>query len=1147
MASKDDLLFAQTALKKNLISRDQARECLDAVAKATVAGVPMSMDQIFISRGLLTPDQVEEIMVAMGRSGPRTKLNVVGDFRIIGKLGEGGMGIVYRAKQLSLDRDVALKILPPRLAADDSFVERFHREARSAARLNHPNIIQVYAAGVDKGYNYMAMELVDGATTLEILERKGRFPEKVAIRLLTEIAQALDQAHASGVVHRDIKPDNIMMTRDGISKLADLGLAKETVSASVTQSGAIVGTPRYMSPEQARGAQKIDGRADLYSLGASVYHLTAGAPAFDGENAMQVILKHLNEEPPPLSSVAPHLSDAFCAVIDKATQKDPADRYQSAKELAAVLESLAATPTAPIGAPLLEPPPQSAPGLAFADPSAASAPPETPEAHPPAQSGIDLSRESLKFADATPPPDAAPAPPTGPGHGPAPAGRPQGRPASMPPPISSQTPSSTAARDFATKDPLVVKRGVFLGLLKTAILIAVLGGAGYGVWRLKDRLPAAKGPEEVIDRQAEAAKALRGLLYDLEQNPHRYLTNLEKLEAFDGEHLDTENRAKLESTIEKVKRSIETEGQKHLEATKKKVGEALEKKDFVGAMGAAKAFPEQLLTDRWEARVEELCSQIKAEAKAELEARLLSVSEAVSNGNLIEAARLKAAFSIESLKALGPEAAAQLRAAFDAAVVSLSDRSAARKAIRETVTALHQILEDGRIFEAFDFSSKTLADVNWIKTVSPEPKSVILRKELAALRELYAKVVEFLEAHVGREFKFRSSQATIHSFKDGKITMDLEGIRPYRDKPLSEVLIKSDIELFARAASWEEDEAELDRKVAIFYLMIGEIDEARRLFKKLPAEAAADYQEELAFHESLEELRETMAYVPATKFPMGTDQTLLDKVVEGIHSIPEGRAIEGGLLRAETPRREIELGAFFIDKYEVSNRRYAKFLEDILKTKDHSRCHPQEPEGRDHTPKAWFDRNVGQSQESLPVVGIDWFDAYAFAAWSGMRLPTEAEWECAASWDPKLKRKSEYPWGSRRYNPRYARFAKLEENRIVVDTEDGYEYAMPVKGHSFGKSAVGCLNMAGNVWEWVADWFAPKYELEGILKNPQGPEGGSSRVIRGGSYETVYFTGRSTARAAADPGKREFDIGFRCAADPPVLLPVRLNRYDASP
>jgi len=719
----------------------------------------------------------------------------------------------------------------------------------------------------------------------------------------------------------------------------------------------------------------------------------------------------------------------------------------------------------------------------------------------------------------------------------------------MPPPTSIQTSSPATAHDFSTKDPLVVSQGISLGFLKVAVLIAILGGVGYAVWHVMQRIPDGREEEEVLNRQAEAAKALRGLMYDVEQSPNRYITNLEKLEAFDGEHLDTENQAKLETAIEKAKRRIETDGQRHLDAMGEKIEKALAEKDFVGAMDAAGSFPEQLLTDKWQEKLEGLRSRVRAAAKTELEAQLRAVSEAVSKGDLVEAAKLKAAFSSEGLKALGPDVAAQLRAAFDAAVVSLSARREAREAIRKAVTELHQILEGGRAFEAFEFSSSTLKDEDWVKIVSPEPKSAILRKELAALRELHAKVVEFIEAHVGRKFEFRNTQATIHSFdvETGRISMDLQGMRQHRDKPLSEILIKSDIELFARAASWDEDEAELDRKVAIFYLLIGEIDEARRLFNRLPAEAKANYQEELNFHESFEEMRETMAFVPATEFPMGTDQTLLDRVVKGIRSTPEGDTVDEGFLRAEAPRREIELGPFFIDKYEVSNQRYGKFLEDFLKTKDHSRCHPQEPDGKDHTPKAWFDRKVGESQKSLPVVGIDWFDAYAFAAWSGFRLPTEAEWECAASWDPKLERKAEYPWGSRRYHSRFARFAALKDNKLVVDTEDDYEYAMPVKSHSYGKSPVGCLNMAGNVWEWVTDWYAPKYELAGALKNPRGPERGNTRVLRGGSYQTVYYTGRSTARYAADPNRREFDTGFRCAADPPVLLPVRLNRYGAKP
>jgi serine/threonine-protein kinase len=265
--------------------------------------------------------------------------NQLGDFRLLKKLGEGGMGTVYKARQVSMDRDVALKVLPKNLAKDKDFVERFYREARSSAKLDHPNIVRGIAVGEEKGFHYFAMEFIDGDTCEKLLAEQGKLKVGDAVKIAIDIAQALDHAHAKGLVHRDIKPENILITRDGTVKLADLGLAKETdENSSLTQTGSGFGTPYYMPPEQARNAKHVDNRSDLYALGATLYHLLTGKLPFEGETAIEILTAKEEGQHVPARRTNPDIPELLDLVIDKMMARDPKDRYQTAADVVAALE-----------------------------------------------------------------------------------------------------------------------------------------------------------------------------------------------------------------------------------------------------------------------------------------------------------------------------------------------------------------------------------------------------------------------------------------------------------------------------------------------------------------------------------------------------------------------------------------------------------------------------------------------------------------------------------------------------------------------------------------------------------------------------------------------------------------------------------------
>jgi predicted Zn finger-like uncharacterized protein len=265
---------------------------------------------------------------------------MLGGYQVLRKLGQGGMGAVYEARQIALDRSVALKVLPAELAANKAFILRFTREALSVAKLNHNNIIQIYDVGKADGTYFFAMEFVRGTTLQRIVEKEGKIEPATAVGYIIQAARGLEYAHRKNIIHRDIKPDNIMLNEEGIAKVADLGLAKDVQDqeASMTMAGIGMGTPHYMSPEQATDAKNCDARADIYSLGCTLYHLLAGRVPYDGGSAYEIITKHVQEPLPPPHTVVTGLPEDLSAIITKMMGKKKEERYASMAEVIAALE-----------------------------------------------------------------------------------------------------------------------------------------------------------------------------------------------------------------------------------------------------------------------------------------------------------------------------------------------------------------------------------------------------------------------------------------------------------------------------------------------------------------------------------------------------------------------------------------------------------------------------------------------------------------------------------------------------------------------------------------------------------------------------------------------------------------------------------------
>lgn len=325
---ENDVLFGELARFERFVTEEQVAEALRISQRLRAEGRPKKLGKIMVKLGYLTATQAKYLLRLQRTPDP------IDGYKLLERRGQGGMGVVYRALQKSMKREVALKILAPRFAQNARFLQRFVREAKLAATLNHPNIVGAIDVGESNEFHYYVMEYVDGWSVAEILREDGAFEEAEALDIVVQVAKALQHASEHQIVHRDVKPENILVTPDGVAKLADLGLSKRmTADCSITTEGKTLGTPFYVSPELARGARDVDIRSDIYSLGATLYHMLVGEPPFAGDNPATVMARHIAEEPVPVKRRRRDVSLATSRLVEKMMAKDPAKRYQSAEEL----------------------------------------------------------------------------------------------------------------------------------------------------------------------------------------------------------------------------------------------------------------------------------------------------------------------------------------------------------------------------------------------------------------------------------------------------------------------------------------------------------------------------------------------------------------------------------------------------------------------------------------------------------------------------------------------------------------------------------------------------------------------------------------------------------------------------------------------
>ncbi len=330
----DDLL--REAIRRGYLEATQVDSILKVQKDASERGFTMPVSKILVMRGVLTSAQVDSIT-----NGDRPKtVQQFGPYEIITKLGEGAMGTVYKAiRSEAPDKPVALKILNPSTVTDPEANQRFQREAQALVAMKHPNIVQGYESGEINGRLYVAMEFLDGKLLCDVLRERGALPEKEAIQIGLDIAQALEYMHGQGYVHRDVKPDNMVVTSDGHAKLTDLGLAKSTNNAAaLTAAGKTFGTPAYMSPEHLSCEKTLDIRTDIYSLGAAIFHAVTGSLPFDASNPFEVIGMVLDKPTPDAHERRKEVSKNLAALLKTMMAKDRLQRHPTPTEVVADLE-----------------------------------------------------------------------------------------------------------------------------------------------------------------------------------------------------------------------------------------------------------------------------------------------------------------------------------------------------------------------------------------------------------------------------------------------------------------------------------------------------------------------------------------------------------------------------------------------------------------------------------------------------------------------------------------------------------------------------------------------------------------------------------------------------------------------------------------
>jgi formylglycine-generating enzyme required for sulfatase activity/tRNA A-37 threonylcarbamoyl transferase component Bud32 len=961
----------------------------------------------------------------------------LGRYQIVELVGRGAMAEVYKAHQPALDRYVAVKLMHSFLAEDKNFLRRFQREAKAAAQLRHPNIVQVHDFEVMDGlYYYIIMEFIDGHTLRsklqELADANEIMPSDEAIRIAGEVASALSYAHGHGMIHRDIKPSNVMINRENHVILTDFGIAKILGDTQYTITGAIAGTPNYISPELGLG-KPGDARGDIYSLGAMFFQMVTGQLPYQADSAVVVLLKHVNDPVPIASQLNPALPPDIDRIIFKAMAKNPDDRYQTADEFIQHLNqvkaglsipdaALSSLPAAPVG--LGE---QAATGFPDAPPSFMSP--------VPALSGdFRLAPYTLSAGHAaTDPTDL---------------------------PTVCDTDWDRAVDHFA--------KGYITDWLRE----------GVNRLRADYQHGLADGLESIAVRAEAIIQRIQKEDDDIVRNAGLE-EFLESLGATPPVMDITPKRLDLPAvgvgeTGQPVILTITNKGRGYLFGS------------IVCRLPWLKATPEW-----FGCAAEESCT--------------VTVKPDLSG---LPAGRIHSPHGLQ-VRSIGGDQDLTVQVDILPSVlqtdVSTLDFGAVGQG--ESVQAILTLRNSGRGY----LIGRVRCRVPWLMA-SPEQFKVLAGDSIQVAvnadsqtlspgdtAHAWALVVDSNGGHaiLGVQMRVLSPRLEVKPAQIDLGTIDL--IQPGAGRNAELTVRNAGPGVLTGAVTTEADWLAVEP--AAFRCRAGEAQQLRLSTTQL---RTGDHRQPVHVVSNA-----GVAEVPVLL------QVRFSLEPEMVH-IPAGEFLRGSqernkrALASEKPQRRIYLEEYWIGKYPVTNAQYAVFVEAT---------------GR-RPPKHWEGGLPPEGKENHPVVNVSWWDALAYCRWltemtdKPYRLPTEAQWEKAA----RGTNRRVYPWGNRWDSQK----CNTREGRKGGTT--------PVGAYSpAGDSPYGCADMAGNVLEWVADWYSEDhYAGSSVSQNPHGPASGAVKVLRSGSWSANRWGTRCASRLYGNRKGTRPEVGFRCAIFTPL-------------
>ena len=1175
-APDGDEQFVRSVLEKGLLSQSQIEQCREAKKKLMKSGQERSLAGIAAEKTFLSQTQADQIdREALPTHVPK----VAGNYEIVRQIGEGGMGTVYKGRHTKLGSYAAVKFLPARLAQDPNFVQRFEREARLAAQLTSPFSVRTFDVGESEGTRCIYMEYVEGESLDELLRREKQFDEKRALTIIRDVASALEEAHELGIIHRDIKPANILLSRRGTPKVADLGLAKDVEKGgqgSLTSYGAILGTPSYMSPEQAMGLPDLDARSDIYSLGASLYRMVVGDVPFRGETPVNVMHKIATDPLMAPLERNPKLSRETGALICKMMAKDRKDRYQSMAEVRAGIEAILSGEQTGLeyeqSVVLLHPEERIRPAKAPSRPG----PPKTKLAIG-VGAGI-LALVVVAFfvfrSSGTAPKPAKP-------------------PAEPEPTVAA--PPTTAPGTTPVETPVMPADA-------TAVTLMAEANEAVRNARWEQARALAEKVREQFPKSPEAAQAAT-----LIQTAQREMAIQELMTlAGTGEPIeavaridDARRQWPNENRLAELRRTAEGRFEKAYGDAMAQGTVAEKRQDFAGAVGAYERALKYRDTDdaRDKLKSAQLREQlVDAGQSKDAIARLLAVADT------LEKSRDESAKNVRAETRELVDARTRARAAMDHARLFHDDMGSAAKAdfaladeklsrgeealnqlspVAVTADAQHRIAVDFREAEVrLDKAALTTFDELYPgideQMRGPDYAAGLLRLHEAksrfsaypGLKRLVAEydpdgdgedIIALVAATRAQASDYDSPEEAAEACAKlddacGRCETFKSDTDTGRKAASMKILVLAR-RAAARDAAGNPLEALADAASAAH--MVGDGEPFGDLLSSAAAHAVRKLGEELTAGHAPEFVGKAGALLDgemcsAARWSLGEairkapflrdfmrdtglvgawSKTIARFEPHGMVTVPAGTYPLGlkyeGLVTLtpnNSPEQPVRLGEFFIDAKEVTNEDFKRFVDDGGYSDDRwwgdvngDRKTFVDATGKPG-PKNWRECRFPAGRDKMPVVGVSCMEAAAYARWAGKRLPTEAEWECAALGVPPRPGqdtfgKRPFPWGDEYVKDA----ANLQESDVGR--------AEAVGSRKMDVSAVECFDMVGNVREWTSGLYDPYPGSKCKDKN----FGKGFIVVRGASFADTFIGASPLMRRPIDKIARDERIGFRCA------------------